>query len=184
MDYSGSKTVIIFQSKYGSTRRYAQWLAEMTKGDVFSINDFDGVRLKHYQTVIFGSFTHMGKIQSIDFIKRYWPMLKDKTVIVFATSGTPSVGSKERTIIEQNLPDAARGRVACFPLPGAYSYHQLDWKDKLLMNGSRWKLLFRWYFTKDPEASQNLRNFYVPQDWTSKDALIPLLTFLNAKSKE
>ena len=156
----------------------------MTKGDVFFIHDFDGSKLAHYQTVIFGSFTHTGKMKSIEFIKKHWSILQDKPVMVFATSGTPFVDPKERKIIAKILSSAARGRVACSPLPGAYSYHQLDWKDKLLMNRPRWKLLFQRYFVKDPEAAKNLRNFYIPQDRTSKDALTPLFTFLNTKSKE
>ncbi|MGC8778946.1 MAG: flavodoxin domain-containing protein, partial [Candidatus Caldatribacteriaceae bacterium] len=118
-----------------------------------------------------------------DFLKKHWPVLQKKNLIVFATAGTPSAGPKEEKIMEKNLPREARGKVACFPLPGAYSYQKLDWKDRLLMEEPRLMLLLRFYIKKDPQALQHLRNFSIPQDWTTREALRPLLAFLAAQTR-
>ena len=45
-------TAIIYQSKYGSTEKYAKWLCEEIGGDVYKKSEISISDLKKYDTII------------------------------------------------------------------------------------------------------------------------------------
>ena len=46
-----SKGIILFQSKYGATKKYADWLAEMTGYDCAETKNANAVDLKPYDVI-------------------------------------------------------------------------------------------------------------------------------------
>ncbi len=95
---------------------------------------------------------------------------------VFAACGTPKVGPKEFEVIKACLPPDICQNVKYFPLPGAYNYAKLDFKDKFLMNlGPRIVLRRKAWFGGDPKAKEQLAVFCKEQDWTTRDAIAPVV---------
>ena len=50
-----SKTVIIYTTKYNTTKKYAGWLAIKIDADLYELSDIRGSDLKNYDTIIFGA---------------------------------------------------------------------------------------------------------------------------------
>jgi hypothetical protein len=72
-------------------------------------------------------------------------------------------------------------RIKFFPLPGAYNYNKLDIADKFLMNlGPRSALRFKAWFKGDKKAKEQLKSFCQTQDWTSIEAIEPILNYLKS----
>ena len=48
------KTLVVYRSHYGSTRRYAQWLAQALDADAAEERQADARLVQNYECVIFG----------------------------------------------------------------------------------------------------------------------------------
>ena len=66
-----SKTVIIYKTKYNTTKKYAGWLAIKIDADLYEISDIRSNDLKKYDTIIFGGAIENGYIKGIEFDKVY-----------------------------------------------------------------------------------------------------------------
>jgi len=67
-----NKTAVIYKSKYGSTKEYANWIAEELGGKLFDVSEITAQKLEDYNTVIFGGRIHAGSIQGLSGIKKIY----------------------------------------------------------------------------------------------------------------
>ncbi len=129
-----SKIAVIYKSKYGSTKRYAGWIALKLDADLYEINDISTKELDNYDTIIYGGGIYIGKINGLNFISKNIEKLKEKELIVFAV-GMESGEDKLQNILSKNLDEDTIKRVKVFKFRGAFDYSQLNIIDKLLMKG-------------------------------------------------
>ena len=127
------KLLIAYQSKYGSTRQYAEWIQQDTKGDLVNVEDGDTPDLAGYDILIIGGYVRIGNIVIAPFIKNHWGDMKGKKVILFTTSSTPPRHPRIKSIYEKSLPEEIRKEITYFPLPGRISGKDLTLWDKLLI---------------------------------------------------
>jgi menaquinone-dependent protoporphyrinogen IX oxidase len=128
-----SKVLVAYQSKYGSTEQYAEWIQQGTGGDLVNVEDGDTPDLAGYDILIIGGYVRTGKIVIAPFIKNHWSGMKGKEVILFTTSGTPPRHPKIQSIYEKSLPEEIRKEITYFPLPGRISGKDLALWDKFLI---------------------------------------------------
>lgn len=174
----GNKTLVIYKSKYGSTERYAKWIAKKTGAEIADLATFALSKLADYDTVIFGSSLHAGKIIHIEFITSNWDLLKKKQVVVFVATAAPPDDPGQLKAFEANIPKEIREQIAYFPLRGAYDYHKLDFIDKLLMNGLKVFLILKCFCCKDQRTKEFLNTLYISQDWTNELAIDPIIALV------
>ena len=84
-----SKGIILFQSKYGATKKYADWLAEMTGYDCAETKNANAVDLKPYDVILLGGGVYASGIAGFQFIKKNIGQLADKKIAVFAVGASP-----------------------------------------------------------------------------------------------
>ena len=82
------KTIVIYRSKTGFTRKYAQWITEALSADIFDISKVNDNMLSDYDTIIYGGSLYAAGITGVKYIKQNLAKLKDKKVIVFATGAS------------------------------------------------------------------------------------------------
>jgi menaquinone-dependent protoporphyrinogen IX oxidase len=127
------KILIAYQSKYGSTKQYAEWIQQGTEGDLVNIENEDKPDLARYDIMIIGGYVRAGNIVIAPFIKDHWSVMKGKEVILFTTSGTPPRHPKIQSIYEKSLPEEIRKEIKYFPLHGRISGKDLTFLDKFLI---------------------------------------------------
>ena len=80
------KTVVIYKSKHGSTKKYAEWIGEELECPVLSADDFSKKELEDYENIIFGGCVQAGGIMGFDLIKKNMRRLAGKKLVIFAKS--------------------------------------------------------------------------------------------------
>ena len=63
------KGIIIYKSRTGFTKRYAQWISEELKYDIESYQDIRKDSIDQYDLVIYGGNLYAGKIDGLAKIK-------------------------------------------------------------------------------------------------------------------
>ena len=87
-----SKTVVIYKSKYRSAKRYAEWIAEETNGDLFDGSEIKAEDMLKYDTIVYGGSLYAVGILGISLIKKNFDKRKESNYIfcrcIPSTSGS------------------------------------------------------------------------------------------------
>lgn len=176
------KTVVIYGSKYGSTRRYAHWIAEELSCPLFNIKEFHPQDLSNYGTIICGGGLYAGSVNGVKLIAKNWDRLSGKKVILFtcglADPDDPSNVSNIRTALEKSLSAEILSHIHLFHLQGSLDYSRLNLTHKIMMAMLRRMLLKKDPHTLNREEEQILNTYGGSIDLTDRKSLQPLLSFL------
>ena len=127
------KSLIIYGSQYGTTKRYAERFAEMTGFPVISYEDINA--LTSYERVIYFGGLYAGGVKGLkNAVKRF--SLNTKLIIV--TVGLADVCDKEnisniRNSISKQVPEDLLKSAFVFHLRGGIDYQKLSFKHKTMM---------------------------------------------------
>lgn len=168
-----NKIAIVFKSKSGFTRTYAQLLAEELKGDLLEAAKVKAEDLLNYDTIIYGGGMYAKGINGVKLITKNYNLFKNKKIILFAVGSTPIREETTQLIREANIPRDQMEYINFFYLRGGFSYDRLTWFDKILMTLLKAKLKR----IKNPDADQKglLAAYDHPLDFTNKKYLKPII---------
>ncbi|MHB8771806.1 MAG: flavodoxin domain-containing protein [Syntrophales bacterium] len=160
--------LIAYQSTYGSTRQYAEWIRQAADGDLADIGTGDTIDVAAYDILIIGGYVRMGKISVAPFIEERWNVLNGKEVILFTTSGTPPRHPRIQSIYEKSLPEEIRSKIRYFPLAGRISRKDLTLWDTFLIALGK-------VVEQDEALKKGMGKDY---DGVQRENLLPLLAHL------
>lgn len=111
------KTAIIYQTKTGSTKKYANWIAEATGAEVMTFDQAAEADLSSFDRVIASSGTYAGRMPLTKFLKDNWSELKEKEIFILAVGAAPEDNWWSR-ISYKLVPKKIREKAAYRKLPG------------------------------------------------------------------
>lgn len=127
------KTIIIYRSKTGFTRQYAQWLAESLSCRAVSYERRKSVNLGEYDMLIFGGSFHAGMIGGLKWFKQETRDLKRAAKVVMATGAMPADAPEVAKALTANFSETERQEIRTFYLPGGLAYEKMGLMDKWMM---------------------------------------------------
>ena len=95
--------LILYRSKYGATRKYAQWLKEATGFDCMETKKADAKTAQNYDTLILMGGVYAGGIAGLDFLKKNYALIKGKRILLFAVGASPYDEKAFTEGIQRNL---------------------------------------------------------------------------------
>ena len=81
--------IVLYKSKYGSTKAYAEWIAEDLGCECRPAKGIKVDDLANYDTIIYGGGLYAENIAGASLITKNIEKLKDKKLIIFTTGITP-----------------------------------------------------------------------------------------------
>ncbi|GHV51167.1 flavodoxin [Bacteroidia bacterium] len=131
------KVLVVYFSKYGSTKKYAEWIASELNGDIYNVNNIKQNILKNYDVIILGSALYAGKIKGINIIINNYEKIKHKKIIIY-TCGLADYTKIENinTInkrLEGAIPENIKQNINIYYLRGGINYKELNLKHKIMM---------------------------------------------------
>ena len=171
-----SKGIILYQSKYGATKKYALWLKEETGYDCTETKKANIKLLQDYDTVILGGGVYASGIAGLSFLKKNIGKLKDKNIAVFAVGASPYDENAIEEIKKLHFKNELR-EVPLFYCRGDWNEKAMSFQDRTLC-----KLLKKAVAKQDPDTCQPWQKALMSageaSDWTDRKYLEPLLAFL------
>lgn len=125
------KTLIIYTSKYGSTKEYAYFLKDELGADIYSTKEIDVKIINNYSTVILASPTYMGQIKIRKFLSKNWNKLSSKKVILLVVGMLPKNNPESKKAYEMIREDIRKG-ILYLKVPGRMQYEKLNLLEKLI----------------------------------------------------
>lgn len=172
------KTIVIYRSKYGYTKNYAQWIkealqCELAEGAAVSPED-----LQRYDTIIYGGGLYAVGIHGVRLLTGNYAALQGKNIIVWATGSNPGRQEDLEQVWAHNFTPEQREHIKTFYLRGGFDYTRLRGGDKLLMNMMKIKLEHTKNRTEDEEGL--LRAYGLAENHCDPAAIKPLVHYVRA----
>lgn len=127
------KTVVIYNSQTGFTKRYAGWIAKAAGADCFALSDVKEKSLSEYEAIIFGGWAFGGSIHKIGWFKNNLDKWTDKRLIVFCVGASPIENPEVAKALSQNFNELKLKNVKLFYCPGGLNYEKMPLPSKLMM---------------------------------------------------
>lgn len=127
------KTIVIYHSQTGFTKRYAEWIAENVNADCLELCQAQKKDLSLYQTIIFGSWAFAGSIRKIGWFKKNINEWKSKKMIIFCVGASPIDCPEVKQALNNFRSDLERENVKVFYCPGGINYERMPATSKLMM---------------------------------------------------
>lgn len=128
------KILVIYESKYGSTQKYAEDIAKHVDAEILPFKKVKWKHLDEYEMVVFGSYVRGGNISKINEFLQHWSSMDGKAVIVFATGMSIPSEETRKDLVEQNVLEDYHLRF--YQLRGTFNYQSLRFPDNLMFNQS------------------------------------------------
>ena len=178
-----NRTVVIYKSKYGSTKRYAEWIAEEVHADLFKRSKVTIKDLLQYDTIVYGGSLYAAGILGISLIKKNFAKLVDKKVIVFSVGASPAHPEALISVKNHNFTEEMKRKVYFFHLRGGFDYSKLSPFDKFLMSLLKKKLKQKKPDELTDDERGMLASYDHPVDWINKKAIMPIIDVINDRSQ-
>lgn len=169
--------VVLYQSKYGAAKRYAQWLAETLDFDCMDMKQADTRAAAAYDTIILGSGVYASGTAATAFLRKHFADLRGKKIAVFCVGAAPFDEGAFRRLVEQQVKDDLKA-VPYFYCRGMLDTGRMAFADRLLCT-----MLQKAAAKKAPAARNVLETALMdaadqPCDWTDKAYLQPIIDFV------
>ncbi|WP_215830573.1 flavodoxin domain-containing protein [Pelorhabdus rhamnosifermentans] len=174
------QTVVIYKSKTGFARKYAEWIAEELSADIFDASEITVDRLVAYDTVIYGGGVYAVGINGIKYIRQNLDKLKDKKIIVFATGASPSREGVISEVRDKNFTIEEQKHIQLFYLRGGFDYSKLNLFYKILMMLLKWKLKMKGKQKITSDERGMLASYDKPVDFTQKKNIDEIIAYVNS----
>lgn len=127
------KTIVIYTSQTGFTKRYAEWIAEATGADCFELSAAKKIDLATYEAIIFGGWACAGSISKISWLKGNMDKWADKKLIAFCVGGSPIDNPEIDIALKRIFNEPEQKKVKTFYCPGGFNYEKMPTPSKLMM---------------------------------------------------
>lgn len=176
-----NNTVVIYESKYGSTKSYAQWIAAELSCPLFERKKFNPKDFEKYEVIIYGGGLYAGGLSGIKLIKENWNRLSSKKNILFtcgiADPANPENISSIRTSLGKTLSPEMMSHIRFFHLRGCIDYSELSLIHKSMMAMLRRMLLKKDTASLTNEDRQLLATYGKRVDFINRNAILPLVKY-------
>jgi len=174
-----NKTLIIYSSKYGHTKKYAQWLAEELNADICESENLNIDKLKSYFTIIFGSSIYAGRNKGAVTLVKCFEQIKDKKIVLF-TVGMYDTNSEENIIainkeLNKVITPEIRKRIEIFHVRGGIDCQNLSFPHKMMMKFAH-SSLSKKSERELTDGDKNFLSLYGKKiDFSDKKMLVPMI---------
>lgn len=174
-----SKGIILYQSKYGATKKYAEWLTQETGYACIETKAAKVANLQNYDVIILGGGVYASGIAGLQFLKKNIKQLANKKIAVFAVGASPYDEKAIAQIRELHFKNELNN-IPMFYCRGAWNEEKMRFADRTLC-----KLLQKTVAKQNPEEYEPWQKALMCAvgqkcDWTEKSYLEPLLEYIQS----
>lgn len=170
--------IILYQSKYGATKKYAQWLSEETGFSCVETKKAKVGALAKYDVIVLGGGIYASGIAGLSFLKKNIGVLREKRIVVFCCGASPYEEAAFQEVVRRNMKDALSD-IPCFYCRGAWNMDAMSFADKTLC-----RMLRKAVSKKNPDEYEIWEKALMAageekRDWTDRKYVLPILESIN-----
>lgn len=128
------RIIVVYGSKYGTAKRYAQWIAEQLDAQAVPENEVTKDQLLSSDVVILGGGIYASSILGAKVARKFEPILLEKELILFTVGlADPMIKEPFQPILKKNFSENLRSHAHIFHFRGGIDYQNLTFTHKAMM---------------------------------------------------
>jgi len=135
------KVAIVYTSKFGHTKQYADWLRDhlgKDEADVINVATFNPTQLLAYKLIIFASGVYGDKMPIMEFVKKNIMGISTAKIMFLAVSWyTNDSEEAVQKLVEENYPDQFKGKVPLYVVNSGVDKKKISVADKAKLIASQ-----------------------------------------------
>lgn len=175
-----NKTVILYKSKYGATKKYATILKDELSCDSYDAADYKKILFENYDCVIFAGAIYAGGMAGLNILRKIYEDIKHKKIILLCVGASPYDEKAIEEVKTHNLKDDLRD-LPFFYARGAWNERGMTFKDRTLCKMLQKMISKQNSASCEPWMKELLNSQGKICDWTDKKNLLPLLAYIRNK---
>ena len=173
------KTMIVYSSQTGFTKRYAEWLAEETGADAITLAEAKKQSDRYfadYDAIIYGGWAMGGKIVNSEWFTQRIPAWRGKKLALFCVGASPNELPEVEAALLNALTDEERKYAKAFYCQGGIAYDRMKLPSKLAMKAFAAMVRNK----KDATAQEKDMGEMISQsyDISDKKFIMPIVEYL------
>ncbi|MBO5408590.1 MAG: flavodoxin [Clostridia bacterium] len=122
------KSIVVYQSKYGSTKAYAEWIAQALGCEAVERKKVKIEDLAEYDTIVYGGGLYAEVIAGVSLLTKNLDRLVGKKLIVYTTGITPldCRDYYDKLVVEKNFKGDSYSRFKVFNFMGKMILSELS----------------------------------------------------------
>lgn len=176
------KTAVVYRSKTGFARKYAEWIARDLGADLLEGVKVTVDSLLPYETIIYGGGLYASGIDGVKLILGNLDKLKGKNLVVYATGACPGRPEELDEIIRHNFKPEHLKVVKFFYLRGGYDHAKLPlvWQIVMLMLKAKIRLKKALGLKMLPDEHGMLNAYDKPVDFAREKNAAELIAYVRS----
>ncbi len=121
-------TIVIYKTKYGSAKNYAEWIGEELNCVVAEVREVTIDKLEAYDTIIYGGGLYAEAINGVSLITKNIERLRDKKIAIYTTGITPldCRDYYDKLVVEKNFKNGVPDCIKLFNFMGKMVLDELS----------------------------------------------------------
>ncbi len=177
------QVIVIYSSKYGRTKKYADWIGEKLDCRKASLEEIQLNQLKGYKVVIYGGGLYNGSVNGLEWLSKSYDAISDKKIIVFSC-GVTDVENEEnvnaiKQTIKKELHPKFKDDVDIFNFRSGIDYTRMSRMDKTKISIAKTMLSLKDYSKLSSEQKNFAYEYNDNMEFTNVKYIDPLVEFIN-----
>lgn len=178
--------VVVFKSKYGSTKAYAMHIAQALKCDCIDMSQ-SAVDVSTYDIVIYGGGLYAGGINGFSQLKKQAEKLREKQLYIFTCGiANPQISENYDKIVqdvEKQIGDVLTIQ-KLFMFRGALDYRNMSFKHRMMMKMMVSMLKKKPEHERGPEGNDIIASYGGQVSYVDVSQSNELIQLIEIKRKE
>ena len=173
------KTLIIYTSQTGFTKKYADWLAQKTGGDLLDLKDAqkkNDAFFEGFEAIVYGGWVMAASVVKVKWFLNRAASWKGKKLAIYCVGGSPNDNPDVEVMLKNMLNDEQREYIRAFYCQGGFNYERMNAPSRLAMKMFVSALKKK----KDPTEEEKIMTEMVAKSYDISDEkyLEPLIEYL------
>ncbi len=173
------KSIIVYSSQTGFTRKYAEWLAQELGAVSIPLGEAQKKGDEYFEdadAIVYGGWVMGGKIVNGEWFAQKAPAWKGKKLAMLCVGASPEDSATVDTVLQDALQDGLREEARAFYCPGGIAYERMKLPSRLLMKAFAAMMRNK----KDASAEEKSMGEMLAHsyDISDKKYILPILQYL------
>jgi menaquinone-dependent protoporphyrinogen IX oxidase len=127
--------LIVFESKYGATKQYAEWIADELVLPLIKPASLSLQQLQSADFLVIGTPVYNGVFRIKNWLREHVKAVSGKRLFFFVVNATAEAEQAKRDqFVVNSIPPEIRQDCAVYFMPGRLIHHQLNFFDGLMLS--------------------------------------------------
>ena len=168
------KIAVIYKTIYGTTKRYAEWIAEELNASLFEVSEIKPKQLASYDVVVYGGGLYASGIIGVKLVTNN----PCKSLIVFTVGAANPNNTDYTDILNKNFSKELLSKTKIFHLHGGIDYGNLSLVHKAMMALVKKSVDRKSPDEREADDPEFLATYGKKFDYTDKSTIAPLLEYV------